>query len=58
MSGLNTNQISLAMRNRWRLTDGYAMIEEVGNGTGARCTRRADAIVMSCAGLTRILGER
>ena len=39
--------ISAAMRVRYPLSDGYAMIEEVGNGTGAKCTRHADAVVMN-----------
>lgn len=44
---LDTHGIRLALYNRFPLTQGYAAIEEVGNGTGHRCNRHADAIVMN-----------
>lgn len=42
----NTGQIRYALRQKYPKGE-YALLEEVGNATGFRCNRHADAVVMS-----------
>lgn len=45
-AGKTTASLIAALRKKFS-GEGYALLREVGNGTGGHCTRHADALVMS-----------